>query len=185
MKIEIESSYRKNNIGKTIYKMVLKYQPEIVIDFGILYGYSTICMALALKKINKKGKVYAYDLWDKYPYKHATVNEVEKNIKKYNLCDFVVLKKMDFFEWIENPPNFDFLHLDISNDGDIIETAYNKLYHRMNKNSVIIFEGGTKRRDKEKWMIKYKKKSILPLKKKIRYKIINYRWPGLSLIEKY
>ncbi len=183
MNIEIESSYKKNNLGKTIYEIVIKYRPKKIIDFGVLNGYSTICMAKALNKL-KRGKIYAYDLWDKYPYKHTTIEVAKKNIEKYDLLDYVILGQKDFFEWIKSPSYFDLLHIDISNDGKIIEYAYNKLLNFIEKGSIIIFEGGTKERDREEWMVKYNKKFIFPLKDKIKYKIINYKWPGLSIIKK-
>ncbi len=50
---EIESSYRDNNLGKTLYDYVLYEKPEVVIDFGVLDGYSTICLAMACKENNK------------------------------------------------------------------------------------------------------------------------------------
>ena len=183
MKVDIESSYKKNNLGKTIYKTVLRYKPKVIIDFGVLYGYSTVCMAAALKEIGQ-GHIIAFDLWDEYPYKHSSEKNTFENIEKYQLTQFVTLKKMDFFKWLNNPTHFDLIHIDISNDGDIIERAYNKLKYFLDKGSIIIFEGGTRKRDKEGWMKKYNKTPIFPLKKKIKYKIINYRWPGLSLIKK-
>ena len=183
MNIEIESSYRKNDIGKTIYETVLKYKPKIAIDFGVLYGYSTVCMAKALKEIGE-GKIIVYDLWNKYPYRHAVKKDFIKNMKKYNLLDVIEIKQLDFFEWLKNPVYFDFMHLDISNDGYIIEYVYNKLRSFIEDGSVIIFEGGTIERDQEEWMIKYEKTPIYPLKDKLNYEIINSNWPGLSLIQR-
>jgi predicted O-methyltransferase YrrM len=181
--IDLESTYQKNNIGKTIYETVLKYRPNIVIDFGVLYGYSTICIAKALQ-VNGFGKIYAYDLWDKYPYKHTTIDIARKNLEKYDVSSLVTLEQEDFFKWIENPTPFDLLHIDISNDGDKIEYAYNKLKKNIESGSVVIFEGGTIERDQEEWVAKYEKTPIYPLKDKLNYEIINYNWPGLSLIQK-
>ena len=106
MNIEIESSYKKNNIGKTIYEIVLKYRPKIIIDFGVLHGYSSICMATAIKEIGE-GRVFAYDLWEKYPYKHAVKDDVTKNIDEHKLSNFITIGQIDFYEWIENPTDFD------------------------------------------------------------------------------
>lgn len=39
---DIESSYRENNLGKTIYETILELKPNTVIEFGCLYGYSTV-----------------------------------------------------------------------------------------------------------------------------------------------
>jgi len=181
--LNIESSYKKNNIGNTIYDVVLKYKPFKIIDFGVLYGYSTICMAKALKKLGR-GKIYGYDLWDKYKYKHTSKRKTQQNLDKFNVSDIVKLREKDFYKWLKSRENFDLLHIDISNDGDIIEEAYKRLKSFIKKGSIVIFEGGTKERDKEKWVIKYGKKPIYPLKNKIKYRIINNKWPSLSLIER-
>lgn len=55
--IDIESSYKKNDLGKTLYDLVIKYKPFNLIEFGSLYGYSTIAMAMALRDLGR-GKLY-------------------------------------------------------------------------------------------------------------------------------
>jgi predicted O-methyltransferase YrrM len=179
--VKIESSYQKNNIGKSIYETVIKYKPKVIVEFGVLEGYSTINMANALKEIGS-GHIYSYDLWDKYLYKHSTKENTLENIKRYGCEDLITLGDVNFYEWVENPTCFDLLHIDISNDGEIIELAYNNLKSFIDRGSIVIFEGGTPERDKEKWMTDYNKKPIFPLKKKIGYNIINDKWPGLSIM---
>ena len=58
----VYSSYKKNNIGKTIYDIVLEYKPIKIVEIGVLDGYSIICMAQAIRDLNNGGLVYAYDL---------------------------------------------------------------------------------------------------------------------------
>lgn len=171
----IVSSYTPNNIGKSIYDIIIKYKPKKIIDFGLLYGYSTVCLAQAVKD-NGFGEIIGYDLFEEYPYKASDKSIVENNLKYYNLEKYVTLKKMDFNDWIENyNEDFDLLHLDISNNGDIISKIYNKY-----PNSKIIFEGGTEQRDNIEWMIKYDKPKMLSIQSKTNYKIINNNFPGLS-----
>ena len=124
--VNIKSSYRRNSIGETFYKIVLKYKPISVIEFGVLYGYSTIYMAKALKKLGR-GKIQAYDLWEKYTYRHTSINVAQKNLEQFGVLDIITLKQKNFYDWLETPEKFDFLHIDISNDGEVIEYAYNKL----------------------------------------------------------
>ena len=100
---KIESSYQKNNLGYTIYKTILELKPKIVIDFGILYGYSTIAIAQALKDLDEGGKVIGYDLFEDYEYKNSIKSVVNKNIIEYDVVNFVELRYGNFYNWVENP----------------------------------------------------------------------------------
>lgn len=170
---EIESSYQLNNLGKTLYNWVRFLKPEKIVEFGVLNGYSTIAMAQALRE-NGKGRIKVYDLFDKYEYNHSSVEKLVKNLQEYGVVDFVDIEEKNFFDWVKNPEAFDLLHLDISNDGDIIDLAWEKLEGRN-----VIFEGGSEQRDKTGWIVKYNKKPIG--KSKAHYKIIDERFPSLSM----
>lgn len=171
---EVSSSYEQNNLGKTIYDQIRYRKPEIVIDFGVLDGYSTIAIAQALRE-NGKGKVYAFDLFEKYPYKHAQRTKLEKNIEAYGLLDWVVIEEQNFYDWIKKPTEFDAIHLDISNDGDIIDILWNAF---KDTDKLIMFEGGSEQRDRVGWMVEYNKKPIQ--KSEAKYQIINDRFPSIS-----
>jgi len=181
---QVYSSYQKNNLGKVLYKTVLKYKPKKIIDFGVLHGYSTIAMAQGLKDMGRVGHITGYDLWQDYPYRHTTKAEAQKNLKKYKVEDFVTLKKKDFYKWIKKPEEFDLLHLDISNTGDIIDTVVKALKKYIDKGSILIFEGGIPSRDRVTWMVKYKRKPIYPFKRRLGYKILTKKFPGISIIKK-
>ena len=174
---KIESSYRKNNLGFTLYHTIRMLKPKIVVDFGILYGYSTVAIAQALRDLDEGGKVLAYDLFENYKFKSASKEEVQYFIDKYEVQDYVELKEVDFYKWIDNPDDFDLLHLDISNTGSVIQLAYNKL-----PNKHIVFEGGSKERDDEEWVTKYNKTKMYPLQKSLNYKILNNAWPSISIM---
>lgn len=179
---QVYSSYKQHNLGKVLYDLVIKLKPKKIIDFGVLFGYSTISMAQALKDL-RQGRLVGYDLFENYPYKHATKGEVWENIKKYQVEDTVSLKKKDFMDWIKEGEGFDLLHLDISNDGVIIKLAAEKLKRNLKKGAVIVFEGGTKDRDQVEWMVKYHKTPINPLKKQLGYKVLTSKFPGLSILQ--
>ena len=179
----IKSSYALNFIGESIYQVIYALKPNKVIEFGVLHGYSLICIAQALRDIGK-GYVIGYDLWDDYPFKHGDIKKVYKLLKKENLDKFVILKKKCLFDWLKNPENFDILHIDVSNDGLIIKEVVKKLETKLLNGAILIFEGGIYSRDKVEWMQKFNKCPILPLKKKIGYKIINHKFPGLSIIDR-
>ena len=170
----IYSSYNYNNIGKTIYDIVIELKPKIIIDFGLLYGYSTICLAQAVKD-NGFGHITGYDLFEDYKFKNSTKSIVELNLKYYNLDSYVTFIKKDFNEWLNEDEDFDLLHLDISNNGDIIQKIYEKY-----PNKHIIFEGGTLERDNISWMKQYSFTPITNKKPITNYTILNPNFPGLS-----
>ncbi|MDQ1350578.1 MAG: hypothetical protein QG657_880, partial [Acidobacteriota bacterium] len=64
------------------------------------------------------------------------------------------------------------------------QRVVDRLEDRFNKGAVMIFEGGTLKRDLVYWMRRYNKSSINPLKKTIGFNIINEKFPGLSIIDR-
>lgn len=178
----IESSYKDNDLGKTIYDTIISLKPNVVIEFGCLYGYSTVSIATALKDLGN-GKLICYDLWEDYKYKHSTLSQTKENIERYGLSEYVEFVKKDYNEWLRNPDQFDLLHLDISNTGDTILETYNVLQEHILKGSVILFEGGTEERDNVEWMIKYNAKPITSVKSIVNYKVVNESFPSLSIIK--
>lgn len=176
---DIESSYRENNIGETLYNKVLELKPNIIVEFGCLYGYSTIAMAMALKQLGQ-GKIKCYDLWEDYQYKHSTIQQTIENVKKYSLDEYVEFIQMDYYQWLLNPEPFDLMHLDISNTGDTILKTYNAL----SKGSVVMFEGGSEERDNIEWMLRYNSTPINSVKNITNYEVINSNFPSLSIFKK-
>lgn len=171
---ELESSYALNNLGKTLYNYVRYVKPDIIIDFGVLNGYSTICMAQALRE-NGKGRIKVYDLFEKYEYGHSNLEKLVNNLKEYGVLDYVDIEEKNFFDWIKNPESFDLLHLDISNTGDIIDILYDKLG---NQGKTILFEGGSEQRDNVGWMFKYNKKPIN--QSHAKFEVVNPNFPSIS-----
>jgi predicted O-methyltransferase YrrM len=151
------------------------HRPRTIIDFGVLHGYSTIAMALALKDLGR-GKVIGYDLWDKYPYKKAYLKDTWANIEKAGVANYVELKEGDFKDFKEN--DYQFFHLDISNTGEIIDELEAKTRYRRTKGAVVVFEGGSEERDQVEWLISYNKKPIRQTK--ASFKVINPLFPSLS-----
>jgi predicted O-methyltransferase YrrM len=181
--IDVESSYKKNNLGSTLYNLVLEKKPNIIVEFGCLYGYSTIAMAMALRDLGQ-GKVISYDIWDKYEYKHSNLDTTFSNVARYNLSDFVEFRDRDFWNWLEEGgESFDILHLDISNTGDTIQKAYQALQPQINNGGVLVFEGGSEQRDQEEWMIKYDKIPINSVKHNTGYTLLSDNWPSISIIK--
>lgn len=177
---DIESSYKANNIGQTLYDLVLRIKPKKIIEFGTLNGYSAVSMAMALHELNNGGKIICYDLWESYHYKHSTIEKTKQNISKYPLIDFIELKQMNMDDW--NIEDFDLLHIDVSNDGKTISEMYKKMHDRIKNGSVVVFEGGSEERDNVEWMIKHNKVPINSIRKNIDYTILNQDFPSISQI---
>ena len=180
---QIESSYQINDIGKTIYNYVLEHKPKVVVEFGCLFGYSTVAIGLALKELGQ-GKLKCYDLWEDYQYKHSSIQQTIDNVKKYGVEEYIEFIPMDYHKWLENPEPFDIMHLDISNNGDVILKTYESLQNQLENGSVILFEGGSEERDNIEWMTKYKSTPINSVKEQTGYQILDPNFPSLSIIKK-
>ena len=178
--LDIESSYSINDLGTFLYDTVLEYKPTKIVEFGTLYGYSAICMGLALKALGR-GSMTCYDLWEEYPYKHSRLADVQHNIERYSVCDVVTLKKGDLFSENWSDLDFDFCHIDVSNDGDKIEKAYNIFRDKIVTRIPILFEGGSDERDAIAWMTKYNKSPIAAVKNHVHYGVVNSKFPSISM----
>ncbi|HAT68012.1 MAG: hypothetical protein A2481_02005 [Candidatus Yonathbacteria bacterium RIFOXYC2_FULL_47_9] len=175
---EIESSYSENDLGRTLYDLVLKHKPKKIVEFGILYGYSTVAMAMALDEVGA-GHIYANDLFEDYSFKHGTKEEVQNNIDRYGLTKYVTLGKKNFDEWLKQPEEFDLLHVDVSNKGDTIERLYEAVKGQVARGAIVVFEGGSKERDNVEWMLKYNSKKIRDTA--VPFEVIDKRFPSISM----
>lgn len=178
---DIESSYRDNDLGRTLYDLVLKYKPKKIVEHGILFGYSTVAIAQALDELGG-GHIYAYDLFDTYSFKHSTIQETQKNVDRYNVGKYVTLIQKNFDEWLKNPEDFDMIHIDISNKGETIEQLYGAVKNQIQEGAIVLFEGGSKERDNVEWMVKYKCKKIRDTN--VPFEVVDERFPSLSMIKK-
>ena len=173
----IESSYRENDIGRTLYDFIMVHEPLRIVEIGVLNGYSTVAIAQALRDL-EKGHLTAYDLFEDYEFKHSTQNDVESTLAKHGVDKYVTLKKGNLNEWLKNPEPFDLLHVDVSNTGETLEQLYDALEPNIKAGALVIFEGGTLQRDNVEWMKKFNKKPMRHTQ--INYKVLNYNFPGLS-----
>ena len=168
----MRSSYKENSYGNVFRALILAHQPRIIVECGVLDGYSTMHIAHALRFNHSRGipmaEFYAYDLWEEYEYKHGDLEEVENMLKSKDLLDYVMLNEGDAFEVAEafDPATVDFLHIDISNNGEKVAEAVRAWGDKISPTGIIAFEGGSEERDKVEWMIKYKFPSI-------RYELFN------------
>lgn len=187
----MRSSYIKNNYEEVFKTIIKKNRPEVCIECGILDGYSTIAITKALEE-NKMGKLIAYDLWEDYEFNHGNYYEVSKNIFSKVNRDYITIAKGNCFKVYKNfnDNSIDFLHIDISNDGDVFDKVMELWASKIKSKGIICFEGGSYERDHIDWMIKYNKKAIYPrvILNEIRKKFFDYTillpFPSMTILIK-
>jgi predicted O-methyltransferase YrrM len=192
----LRSSYIKNNYGAVLISLIIGKKPEMCIELGVLDGYSTAHIATGLRfnkeSFNIDGKLWCWDLWDIYKYNHGNQDEVQEMIDKKGLTSFVKLSQANAFDVCHFIAlnSVDFLHVDISNDGDILRTIIKAWHHRIKPYGLIVFEGGNKKRDNIKWMKKYNRSSIREelksneiIKERFHYYTFD-AFPSMTIIQK-
>jgi len=116
-----------------------------------------------------------HDLWQNYPYKHTSMEKTQDTIDALGLTKYIELVELDFYNW--KPEPYDLMHFDISNHAGHLKYLKSlKDYHFLY--GTILFEGGSKQRDKVEWM-----KDFQPINSSgINFITINEDFPSLSLL---
>jgi len=182
------SSYEKNNYGEVFEQIVKSNFARNIVELGVLYGYSTIHLAkgLVYNKANLGilGHLNSYDLWEHYPYKHTAMPKTQDTINQNNLQDFITLNIGDAFEVHKkyDDESICLLHVDISNTGETIKRIMSLWNSKIRFNGIILFEGGSIKRDNIDWMIKYNKPSI---RNEINSNKIINKFYSINIYEKF
>lgn len=177
----VKSANAHHDLGRTIYDTVLALNPSVVVEFGVLNGYATLAIAQALRD-QQRGHLWSYDLWDDFPFNHGNRDEVARALDAAGVGDLVTLGKMDFWDWIEQPPHFDLLCLDIANDGATVRAVAERLHGAIARGAAILFEGGTEERDRVWWMTQFSREPIAPLRERLGFRVVDERFPSWSLM---
>ena len=158
--MSLKSSYKQNslNFGHIFQFLVGLQRPKVIVEFGILEGFSLYNFVLAGAEMSVPPSITAYDIFDEFIGNHASP-EIKEKFKEH---PNVVIKKGDFFEVYKEIPDFsiDILHVDIANDGRVYEFAVNNYMRKLAPKGIMILEGGSKQRDEVAWMKKYEKVKI-------------------------
>ncbi len=109
---------------------------------------------------NGAGKITGYDLFDAYPYRHAERDQVTRQVARSGLQDWVAIEASDIDDVHERWESVDFLHVDVSNNGDTYRRVFDHWSRRVRQ--VIVLEGGSTERDNVAWMLRYQKPAIAP-----------------------
>lgn len=178
--LNVESSYSRNNLGIFLYETVLDISPQKIVEFGTLFGYSAICMGLALRTLGR-GSLTCFDLWEDYSFKKSKKSDVQNRIDLLKLSDIISLKNGNIFDGDWSHLDFDFCHVDVSNDGEKISQIYEIFKEKIQSGVPVVFEGGTPERDSVEWMLKYNRKPICSIKNQLNYVVLNENFPGISI----
>ena len=182
-----------SDILKTITFM---QNPNEIIEFGIHDGQSlkiftenshSNCGIKAFDDLN--GNCANKDKLDKT----FSISEI-RGISAHNQvedddCKNVFIQHGDFYKEYKNikKNSIDIIHIDIANDGAVLEFAFENYINKLTKNGIFIFEGGSKERDEVEWMNKYNKQKINPIfeKYKKNYSITTIGdVPSLTIVKK-
>jgi hypothetical protein len=190
----VKSSYLQHDLGKILKTYVLAFKPSRIVELGVLDGYSTLHIAEGIKQIkeiqNWAPPFDAYDLFDDYQYNHGNQQEVQNMLNDKGVGGFVNLQKGDAYNVYKNyeDARIDFMHVDISNTGDVLKKFIELWHPKIAGRCIILFEGGSEERDQIEWMTKYNMPSI---KKEIdtnpiinKYYIVGtyYQFPSITLL---
>jgi len=159
----MRSSYIKNCYDEVFYRLIRTYGPKVLVELGVLDGYSTLAMARAIRD-NKGGKLMAYDLFEKYPFTHGTQAEVQQHLDAEGLSEFVDLIQIDAFGVFGDyePNSVHLLHVDLSNTGTILRKVMEQWHDKLVYGGLLLFEGGSEERDNVQWMQQYEMEPIKP-----------------------
>jgi len=105
-------------------------------------------------------------------------------LNKFKHYENVEILKDDFYSFYKNMKFYDLIHIDISNDKDIFEFAFENYLPKTRK--ALLLEGGSIERDNVEWMKKYDKSPINPflINKKNNYDInIIQEFPSLTIVK--
>ena len=175
----IRSSYKNKNLnyGDIFETILFLNKPKSILEIGILDGFSLDIFA---KNTSSDTIIEAYDIFDEFNGNGASKDFLLEKFKSYKN---IKIEYGDFYKLHKNINNFDIIHIDIANNGDVIEYALNNYVSKLNENGIIIFEGGSIDRDNVEWMIKYDKPKINPLIKKYNLKLIG-SFPSICIYKK-
>lgn len=150
------SSYEENNYGELFYALIRIYQPEKVVELGTRAGYSAYHIARGLKD-NGIGKLHCYDLFENY-VEHLGSSVISKSATEENLKEFkdiISLTLCDAVGIDKKYKTVDILHVDLDNDGEILEKIVPAWIDKVRQ--LIIIEGGSIERDQLAATTNYKK----------------------------
>ncbi len=151
------SSYKDHGYGYLFYALTRVFKPSRCVELGVLQGFSLLTVAAALRD-NGQGFIQGFDLFEDYPYHHEQYANVSARISNLGLQQWASIQRSDAFAVAEQFDSIDYLHVDISNNGDVYRRVFEQWAGKVTQ--LILFEGGSAERDQVEWMQKYQKPAI-------------------------
>ena len=158
------SYYNKVDYSDILKTITFMQNPNQIIEFGILDGLSLKAFA---DNSDKNCKINAFDIFNEFNGNSANKEKLDKYFSNY---ENVFINYGDYHKEYKNieDNSIDIIHIDIANNGDVIEFAFENYINKLSENGIFIFEGGSKERDEVEWMNKYNKKKINPIFEKYK-----------------
>jgi predicted O-methyltransferase YrrM len=161
----LASAYQDHGYGFLFYALARALKPATCVELGVYQGFSLLMTAAALRD-NDCGAIEGFDLFDDYPYRHEPIANALRNIRANGLERCAHIQKADASAAHERFAEVDWLHVDISNDGDTYRRIFTHWASRVRH--VILLEGGSPERDRLTWMTRFGKAPIVPAIEAIR-----------------
>ena len=178
----MNSSYKNTiDFGDIISTITFMKNPQKIVECGILEGYS---LSKFIENSSINTSIDAYDIFDDFNGNHAIKDKITHLFSPYKNVN---INYGDFYKVLNKYPDnsIDILHIDIANNGDVYEYAFNNYISKIKRSGIMLLEGGSKERDNVEWMIKYNKPKIEPViqkyKQKYDIKVIG-NFPSITIV---
>ena len=153
----MRSSYKSQDIT---YDELIKCVTQIItpiniLEIGILDGFS---LKTFIQSSTPETIIDAFDLFDDFNGNHSNKHQITTQFHEYKN---VTIAHGDFYN-IHNilQKKYDIIHIDIANTGQILDFIIDNYLKHLTEKGIIIFEGGSQKRDNVDWMLKYNKTPI-------------------------
>jgi predicted O-methyltransferase YrrM len=184
-KPSVRTSYNKCTLdyGEVLKAYVFAIQPSQIVEIGILDGFSLQNMA---DTAPPHCTLVAYDIFENFNGNAANFEQMSEKFqddKRVSIC------RGDFYKLHSSleDGSIDLLHIDIANNGEVYEFCFENYFEKLRSGGLLILEGGIEERDQVEWMLKYKKKSIVPVISRIeKHKMcyVHQAFPGMTVLKK-
>ena len=131
----------------------------------MLQGFSLLTIAAALRD-NGEGSIEGFDLFENYPFHNEEYGKVVDRIDRLGLVPWARVTRADAWSVIARFDAIDYLHVDISNDGDTYRRVFRDWADKVTQ--AMLLEGGGPERDRVGWMKTYGKPEIASALEEIR-----------------
>jgi len=155
----LASAYQDHCYGQLFYALARALRPSSCVELGVYRGFSLLATAAALRD-NGGGSIEGFDLFDEYPYRHETFANASRNLRDCGLAAHARIHKADALEVHKRFAAVDWLHVDLSNDGDTYRRIFAEWAPKVRR--VMLLEGGSPERDRVQWMTQFGKAPIVP-----------------------